>query len=143
MSPAYLTYLVLIITFFFLTLLLIPLPSFLERFVIFLLRTIHTSRIAWVPRFIVGFVMLSFVLSYTEMTKYSVVPDFPQAQMKQDFLLGKWRAERNFYLHCYTLYLIFITWGIQTLVHSIHLLEEQLSKQPPSGRPKDGKIEQD
>lgn len=61
--------------------------------------------------------------------------------VRKDILIQKWRSERNFYLHCFAVTLLWyvavqssflhwnsITWGVQHVVYTNHKLEEDLTK---------------
>lgn len=120
MSPAYLILIVLIITGGLLTLLLLPLPNFGTRILLGLLHKLNSPLLFWPTRIVVGFVLISFfctvdlqvfanlVVSITEMTKYeSKLQDLHTDGLgRKDLLISKWRSERNFYLHCFAVVLL-------------------------------------
>ena len=54
---------------------------------------------------------------------------------RKDLYISKWRSERNFYLHCFAVSLMLITWGIQHIIYSNSKMEEFLAV-PAQKKPK-------
>eukprot|EP01127_Copromyxa_protea_P023491 TRINITY_DN880_c0_g1_i3.p1 TRINITY_DN880_c0_g1~~TRINITY_DN880_c0_g1_i3.p1 ORF type:complete len:157 (+),score=17.87 TRINITY_DN880_c0_g1_i3:28-471(+) len=130
MSPTYLILLVLLFTGLLLTMLLLPLPSFGTRILLSFLQKLNSPLLFYPTRLLVGFVLISFFFSFTEMTKYQDRGNDAMVEglAKTDLHISRWRSERNFYLHCFCVTLMCITWAVQNLVYTNHKLEEELTK---------------